>query len=105
MKSPLGITPEKFWKEQRLEDLGWAIRRYVDASSESIVIINKWVDEYSRLYNELYPTKHHWIGLWLTSELEGMICSKCEKEVLDGWNDEAESECPGYIGIDKRDIS
>lgn len=49
-KYPLGIMPEKFWKEARLHDLGETIVRYVQAGCP---IKQEWVDEYNKLHKEV----------------------------------------------------
>ena len=49
-KPPLGIIPEKLWKEQRLEDINNAIKRYIDAN---VTIQRQWIEERNKLLLEL----------------------------------------------------
>jgi hypothetical protein len=49
-KPPLGVMPERYWKEYRLRDLKRAISEYTTALLD---IPEEWVSEYNRLRNEL----------------------------------------------------
>lgn len=49
-KPPIGLIPERIWKTQRFEDVTEAIQRYLDAG---FVVPDEWLDEYSRLKEEL----------------------------------------------------
>ena len=58
-KPPLGVMPEKLWKECRVWDLIGGLSRARDARSygpESLEKHGVWLDELRRLLNEvLYP--------------------------------------------------
>ena len=46
VKPPLGIKPERIWKDQRIEELEAAINRYVDSKTP---VPWEWVEELGRL--------------------------------------------------------
>lgn len=52
-KPPLGVTPEKTWKEKRLVELINAIVRYNEAGLQDEGCVFIWKDEADRLSKEL----------------------------------------------------
>lgn len=50
VKPPLGIEPERIWKQERLDEIQDAIGRYVIANLEPLP---EWIEEGKRLYKEL----------------------------------------------------
>jgi hypothetical protein len=50
IKSPIGVVPEPIWKQMRIQDLGEAIKRRIDAS---LPVPTEWVEEYNRLDKEI----------------------------------------------------
>jgi len=53
-KPPLGITPTKFWNEQRKRDIEAAMIRYVVAQKE---IPKTWIAEWKYIRDWLGPVK------------------------------------------------
>jgi hypothetical protein len=49
---PIGIMPERIWKEQRLCDLHAAVKRYIDAK---IPVPDEWLWEMHALHRDLSP--------------------------------------------------
>jgi hypothetical protein len=47
---PIGIMPERIWKEQRLQELHAAIARYVESEIE---VPQEWLWEAKKLHEEL----------------------------------------------------
>lgn len=47
---PLGIMPQRIWKEKRFDELGEAILRYV---REEFPIDPQWIEEWNNLIKEL----------------------------------------------------
>lgn len=50
VKPPLGIEPERIWKQERLDEIQDAIGRYIIANLEPLP---EWIEEGKRLYKEL----------------------------------------------------
>jgi hypothetical protein len=44
--SPIGLIPKWIRQEERLNEVGWAIKRYYDAGLEIPI---EWVEEYNEL--------------------------------------------------------
>jgi len=50
-KPPLGLMPEKIWKEKRLQSIKAAIDRFLAAFQP---VPPEWIDEYNRLNKEVH---------------------------------------------------
>lgn len=46
VKPPLGVVPKFIWEEMRLNELGRAIREYMDFNLE---VRLEWIEEYNEL--------------------------------------------------------
>ena len=51
-KPPLGIMPEKIWKQKRAFDLIECVARY---STAGMPVHNEWLAELGKLLGELFP--------------------------------------------------
>lgn len=59
IKPPIGIMPKKFWIEHRIEDLKYAIHRYLNAN---LYVPNEWYEELAEHIKELLEMVE-WLGL------------------------------------------
>jgi hypothetical protein len=50
IKVPIGVVPETIWKQTRFNNLGDAIKRYIDAA---LPVPEAWLEEYNRLGKEI----------------------------------------------------
>lgn len=69
IKPPLGLMPEKIWKEERCNQLKMAIERYDKAGQP---VPNEWQFEYTDLKRK--TCNHVW------SDCDVNHCTKCGKE-------------------------
>lgn len=54
VKPPLGLLPERTWKEQRLTDINEAIKRYADAN---LPISLEWLKQRDILIQDIFYSK------------------------------------------------
>jgi len=50
VKPPLGVLPERIWKEERLAELGLAIISRIETQT---IIVPEWMLQYNALLKEL----------------------------------------------------
>ncbi len=58
VKPPLGVVPQKIWKEIRLAELYAAVQRYIDAQMVEHPNVNLWMAEAECLEKQMIVMAH-----------------------------------------------